>query len=70
MTIYDFERAEALIALRTQVASRVRRQNVGLCAIVIVATSLLGWAAIIWTVAGCVRSARSTGEAKVDQAGF
>jgi hypothetical protein len=55
MTIDDFERAEALIALRTQGAARLRRQNVGLCAIVIVATSLLGWAAIIWPVAGFLR---------------
>jgi hypothetical protein len=55
MTIDDFERAEALIALRTQGAARVRRQNVGLCAILIVATSLLVWAAIIWPVVGFLR---------------
>jgi hypothetical protein len=55
MTIDDFERAEALIALRTQGAARVRRQNVGLCGILIVATSLLVWAAIIWPVVGFLR---------------
>ena len=58
MTIEDFGRAEKLTALRAQCRSRVRRQNmqnIGLCAIAIVAASLLGWTVIIWPLVGYLR---------------
>lgn len=52
MIIADFERAEAPTALQTQCEGPVRRQNIGLCAIVIVTVSLLGWAVIVWPLLG------------------
>jgi hypothetical protein len=55
MTTEDFARAETLTALRAQCRGRVRRQNVGFCAVVIVAVSLLGWAVIVWPLVGHFR---------------
>jgi len=55
VTIDDFERAEALRALRTKSARRVRRQNIGLSAVVIATVSLLGWAVIVWPLVGLLR---------------
>jgi hypothetical protein len=55
MAIEDFERAETLTGLRAQCRGRVRRQNIGLCAMVIVAVSLLGWAVIVWPVVSFLR---------------
>jgi len=55
MTIENFKRAEALTALQTQCEGRVGRQNIGLCAVVIVAVSVLGWAVIVWPLVGFFR---------------
>jgi hypothetical protein len=55
VTIDDFERAEALRALRRRCARRVRRHNMGLCAVVIATVSLLGWAVIVLPLVGLLR---------------
>jgi|GEM_PF-5163147 len=55
MTIEDYKRAETLTAHWAQCRGRVRRQNTGLCAMVIGAVSVLGWAAIVWPLVGFLR---------------
>jgi hypothetical protein len=55
MTIEDSEQAEAPTALQAQCRGRIERQNIGFCAVVIVAVSLLGWAIIVWPLVGFFR---------------
>lgn len=55
MTIEDYKRAETLTAHWAQCRGRVRRHNTGLCAMVIVAVSVLAWAAIIGPLVGFLR---------------
>jgi hypothetical protein len=55
MTIEDSKRAEAPTALQAQCRGRIERQNIGSCAVVIVAVSLLGWAIIVWPLVGFFR---------------
>ena len=55
MTIEDSKRAEAPTALQAQCRGRIERQNIGFCAVAIVAVSLLGWAMIAWPLEGFFR---------------
>ena len=55
MTIEDSKWAEAPTALQPQCQGRIERQNIGLCAVVIVTVSLLGWAMIVWPLVGFFR---------------
>jgi hypothetical protein len=52
ITIKDSKRAEAPRALQAQCRGRIERQNIGFCAVVIIAVSLLGRATIVWPLVG------------------
>ena len=55
MTIEDYKRAETLTAHWAQCRGRVRGQNIGLCTMVIVTVSVLGWVVIVWPLVAFLR---------------
>jgi hypothetical protein len=55
VTLDGFERAEAPTVFQAPCRDRIRRLNIGLCAVVIVTMSLLGWAVIVWPLVGLLR---------------